>query len=187
MSVEWITTIESTDVEIFVFISKIRLKVAVTCRLPCLCCLVFWVYNRHTFSVQNMKKSWLATKPSCSLVDNASLGPQLPPSSSGCPRLPITGGGWGSPQTASSAQSFVLWAGLAVSWVRAFHGVAIPQSGLLSQVSSLRLPLGHSGLVLTLSNAAPASLSRPCLLVVDACVCTASPLGVTVGHVICGF
>ena len=27
--------------------------------------------------------------------------------------------------------------------------VAIPQSGLLSQVSSLRLPLGHSGLVLT--------------------------------------
>ena len=32
--------------------------------------------------------------------------------------------------------------------------VAIPQSGLLAQVSSLRLPLGHSGPVLTLSNAA---------------------------------
>ena len=25
-------------------------------------------------TVQNPKKSWLATKPSCSLVDNASLG-----------------------------------------------------------------------------------------------------------------
>ena len=34
--------------------------------------------------------------------------------------------------------------------VRAFHVVAIPQSGLLSQVSSLRLPLGHSGPVLTM-------------------------------------
>ena len=36
--------------------------------------------------------------------------------------------------------------------------VAIPQSGLLAQVSSLRLPLGHSGPVLTLSNEAQASL-----------------------------
>ena len=65
--------------------------------------------------------------------------------------------------------------------------VAIPQSGLLAQVSSLRLPLGHSGLVLTLSNAAHASLPSPCLLVADAGVCAASPLGVAVGHVICGF
>ena len=55
-------------------------------------------------------------------------------------------------------------------------GIAIPQSGLLFQVSSLRLPSGHSGLVLTLSNAARASLPSPCLLVVDAGVCTASPL-----------
>ena len=55
--------------------------------------------------------------------------------------------------------------------------LAIPQSGLLSQVSSLRLPSGHSGLVLTLSNAAHASLPSPCLLVVDAGICAASPLG----------
>ena len=54
--------------------------------------------------------------------------------------------------------------------------VAIPQSGLLAQVSSLRLPSGHSGLVLTLSNAAHASLPSPCLLVADAGVCAASPL-----------
>ena len=39
---------------------------------------------RRMLIVQNPKKSWLATKPACSLVDNASLGLQLPPSGSGC-------------------------------------------------------------------------------------------------------
>ena len=61
--------------------------------------------------------------------------------------------------------------------LRAFHEVAIPQSGLLAQVSLLRLPSGHSGQVLTLSNAARASLPSLCLLVAGAGVCTASPLG----------
>ena len=55
--------------------------------------------------------------------------------------------------------------------------VAILQSGLLFQISSLRLPSGHSGSVLTLSNAARASLPSPCLLVAGAGVCAASPLG----------
>ena len=50
----------------------------------------------------------VSNKPACSLVDNASLGPQLPPSGSGCPRLPVSGGGWASLQLAGSAQSFVL-------------------------------------------------------------------------------
>ena len=68
-----------------------------------------------------------------------------------------------------------------------FTGVAMPGSGLLFQVSSLRLSSGHSGPVLTLSNAARASLPSPRLLVVDAGVCAASPLAVTIGHVICGF
>ena len=45
--------------------------------------------------------------------------------------------------------------------------IAIPQSGLLAQVSSLRLPSGHSGPVLTLSNAARTSLPSPGLLVAD--------------------
>ena len=67
-----------------------------------------------------------------------------------------------------------------------FAGVAIPGSGLLSPVSSLRLPSGHSSPVLTLSNATRTSLPIPCLLVVDAGVCTASLFGVTFGHVICG-
>ena len=61
--------------------------------------------------------------------------------------------------------------------LRTFRLVAIPQSGLLAQVSSLRLPLGHSGLVLTLSNAACTSLPRPCLLVAGAGICAASLLG----------
>ena len=39
--------------------------------------------------------------------------------------------------------------------------VAIPQSSLPSQVSSFRLPLGHSGPVLTLRNVAHASLPNP--------------------------
>ena len=60
---------------------------------------------------------------------------------------------------------------------RAFRVVAIPQSGLLAQVSSLRFPLGHSGPVLTLSNAARASLPSPRLLVAGAGVCGTSPLG----------
>ena len=54
-------------------------------------------------------------------------------------------------------------------------------------VSSLRLPLEHSGPVLTLSNAAHASVSRPHLLVVDVSVWAASLLGVAIRHVICGF
>ena len=58
---------------------------------------------------------------------------------------------------------------------------------LLSYVSSLRLPSGHLGPVLTLSNAARNSLFSPRLLVVDASVWATSLLGVAVRHVICGF
>ena len=63
---------------------------------------------RRMLTIQNPKKSWLAMKPACSLVDDASLGPWLPPSGSGCPHLPVSGRGWASPQPASSARSFVL-------------------------------------------------------------------------------
>ena len=59
----------------------------------------------------------------------------------------------------------------------ALHMEAILQSGLLAQVSSLRLPSGNSGPVLTLSNASCASLPSPCLLMVDAGICAASPMG----------
>ena len=55
---------------------------------------------RWMLTVQNPK---LAKKPAFSLVDNVSLGLQLPPSSSGC--LSLEGNGL---QQASSVQSFVL-------------------------------------------------------------------------------
>ena len=64
--------------------------------------------------------------------------------------------------------------------------LAIPQFGLLSQVSSLRLPSGHSGLVLIVSNAARSSLSLPHLLVGDASIWAVALLRVAVRHVICG-
>ena len=88
----------------------------------------------------------LAKKPACILVGNASLGLRLPPSSpygSGC--LSLEGDGL---QPAISVPSFVLCPVLAVSYVRAFHVVAIPQSGVLAQVSSLCLYSGHSGPIL---------------------------------------
>ena len=77
------------------------------------------------------------------MVDNVSLGLRFPPSGSGClsPKGDVL-------QLAISVQSFVLCAHLAVSYVIfvillcliAFRKLAIPQSGLLAQVSSLRLP-----------------------------------------------
>ena len=58
---------------------------------------------RQMLTIQRPKKSQLAKKPACSLVDNTSLGLQLPPSGSGC--LSLEGDGL---QPASSVQSFVL-------------------------------------------------------------------------------
>ena len=84
----------------------------------------------------------LAKKPACSLVSKVSSGLQLPLSSpygSGC--LSPAGDGL---QPAISVPSFVLCAVLAVSYVRAFRVVAIPQSGLLAQVSLLWLRTGCS-------------------------------------------
>ena len=94
----------------------------------------------------------------------------MPPSGSGC--LSPEGDGL---QPASSVQSLFC----AQAWwcLRAFHVVAIPQSVLPAQVSSLRLPSGHSGQVLTLSNATHASLPSPCLLVAGAGVCPTSLRG----------
>ena len=75
--------------------------------------------------------------------------------------------------------------------MRAFHRIvpslslfplslslAIPQAGLLSHVTSLTLPSGHSGLVLTLSNAALSSPCSPHSLVEDVSVWATSLLGV---------
>ena len=111
------------------------------------------------------------------MVDNVSLGQQLlpsGPSGSGC--LSLEGDGL---QPANSVPSFVLCTVLAVSYVRAFRVVAIPQSGLLAQVSLLWLRLGHSSPCLP---AQPPLASGRCRRL--RCF---SAGGVTVGLVICGF
>ena len=117
------------------------------------------------------------------MVVNVSLGLLLPPSGpsgSGC--LSLEGDGL---QPAISVLSFVLCVVL-VSYVRAFRVVAIPQSGLLAQVSSLWLPLGHSGPILVKQ----CSLHLPAqpLLASGECrhLCCFSAGGVMVGLVICG-
>ena len=89
----------------------------------------------------------LAKKPACSLVGKVSPGLRLPPASpysSGC--LSLVGDGL---QPAISVLSFVLCVVLASSYARAFCVVAIPQTGMLAQVSSLWLHLQHSGPRLT--------------------------------------
>ena len=88
------------------------------------------------------------------------------------------------------AQSFLCSAnGPAVCscWLIFSLSLAIPQFKLLSHVTSLRLPSGCSGLVLTLNNAARSSPFCPHLLVVDAGIWVTFLLGIAFRHVICGF
>ena len=67
--------------------------------------------------------------------------------------------------------------------------LVIPQFGLLSHISSLRLSSGHSGPVLTLGtdDAARTSLSSLYLLVADTSIWATSLLAVAVRHVFCQF
>ena len=65
--------------------------------------------------------------------------------------------------------------------------LAVPQFKLLSHSSSLRLPSGLSGPVLTLSNAACSSPFSPHLTVADASIWGTFLLGVAFRYVICGF
>ena len=115
--------------------------------------------------------------------------------------LSASGKGWDGPQLASSVLCSMSGPGNALHWSFSresslslfplffffFSSLAVPGFGLLSHISSLRLPSGHSGLVLNLSNTACASLFSPHLLVADASVWASSLLGVVVRHVICGF
>ena len=130
----------------------------------------------------------LAKKPACSLVGKVSPGLRLPlssPYSSGC--LSPVGDGL---QLAISVLSFVLCMVPAVSYVLAFHEVAIPQSGLLAQVSSFWLCAGRSCPILT-KHCSPRLPRVPALppLPNGGCrhLCCFSTGGVTVGLVICWF
>ena len=132
-----------------------------------------------------------------------SLGPRLPLSGSGY-RLPASLPlAWDGPVCSQLALLWYLLSPLFCEWawkslrLELFVGklsffffslsLAIPQFGLLSHVRSLRLSSGHSGLVRTLSNAVHACLFSHCLQVANKNFWTTSPLGVPVGHIICGF
>ena len=66
---------------------------------------------RQMLTIQNPEKSWLATKPACSFVDNASLGPQLPPSAlAALACLSLEGYGLGCSQLALLSPLFCEWA-----------------------------------------------------------------------------
>ena len=130
----------------------------------------------------------LAKKTACSLVGKVSPGLRLPPSGpfgSGC--LSPVGDGL---QPTFPVPSFVLCSVLAVSYVRAFRVVAIPQSGLLAQVRSFWLRVGHSCPILT-KLCSPRLPRVPALppLPNGGCrrLCCFSAGGVTVGLVICWF
>ena len=116
-------------------------------------------------SQEDLVSNW---EPARSLVENAISGTEIAPCWLWLPPacLSASSGRWAGLQPASSplvfTQSFVLWA----AWQKSsrlelfvakfslslafffFFSLAIPQFGLLSHVSSLRLPSGHSGLVL---------------------------------------
>ena len=118
----------------------------------------------------------VSKEAACSLVGKFSPGLRLSPFSpygSGC--LSLAGDGL---QPAISVLSFVLCTVLVVSYVQVFHVVAIPQSGLPAQVSSLwpRMFWPDSQKS-TPACASHSSLPSCHLLVVDAGICTAFPLG----------
>ena len=56
-----------------------------------------WLRPSRWMRTIQSKKAWLAAEPACSLVEDASLGLPLPPSGSGCPCWPFSGGGWAGP------------------------------------------------------------------------------------------
>ena len=118
------------------------------------------------------------------MVGDAVLGAEPAPFPSPLP--PASGG-------AGPSAACELFSGLARRTADSVFGrlifslsFAVPQFKMVTHKSSLRLSSGHSGLVLTLSNAARSSLFRPHLLVADAGVWGTFLLGVAFRHVICG-
>ena len=144
-------------------------------------------------AIQNLRKSLVRSwEPVCRLVGGAISGAEFAPFPSSrllppgdgpvCSRL--------APLWYSLSPSFWEWVGSAQ--VQGFSQVnslslAIPPFKLLSHVSSLRLPSGPSGPVLTLSNAPRSSPFCPHLLVTDVGVWGTFLLGVAFRYVICDF
>ena len=121
-------------------------------------------------TIHDPRKTWLATGSLLTVwwrmpVSETKIAPCLPALAVAHLPLCLWLGGEDCMQLASSslvfAQSFLLWAGQAPHYIRAFcrkvlsvfyfFSLAIPEFLLLSHISSLRLSSGHSGPVLTLS------------------------------------
>ena len=141
--------------------------------------------------IQNLRRSLIRNwRPVCSAVGAAVLGAEPAPFPA---PLPTASGGAG-PVCSLRALLWTCSVPLfcerpAVCLGRLIFSLsfAVPQFKLVSHKSSLQLSSGHSGPVLTLSNAARSSLIRPHWLVADAGVWGTFLLGVAFRHVICGF
>ena len=142
-------------------------------------------------TIQNLRKSLVRNwRPICSAVGDAVFGAEFAPFPS---PLPPASGGAGPVRRRLA----LLWTCSdplfcdrpAVGSGRLIFSLssAVPQFKLESHKSSLQLPSGHSGPVLTLSNADRSSPVRPHLLVADAGLWGTFLLGVAFRHVICGF
>ena len=122
------------------------------------------------------------------MVGDAASGPSLPLSLPHC-LLPPAGDGLVRSRLAllwnCSVPLFCEWPAVCSAWLIFSLSLVIPQFKLLSHVSSLRLPSGHSGPVLTLSNATRSSLFHPHMA--EANVWDTFLLGIALRHVICGF
>ena len=146
--------------------------------------------SRLMLTIQNLRKSLVRNwRPVCSAVGDAVLGAKPAPFASPLP--PASGGAgpvrslrallWTCSDPLFCEQPAVCSGQLIFSL-----SLAIPQFKLVTHKSSLRLSSGHSGLVLTLSNAACFSLFRHHLLVADAGVWGTLLLGVAFRHNLCG-
>ena len=160
----------------------------------------------HPGSQVDVVSSW---GPAHSLVEDAVSGaetgaaPPPPPPSGSDSRMPASAlAGVGGGLYAAGSLSFdilvVLCSVSGPGYVKEpslgkfslyFSSLAIPEFGLLSRISFLRLSSGHSGLVLTprTDDATQASLSSLHSLVVDVSIWAASPLAVAVRHLFCAF
>ena len=142
-------------------------------------------------TIKNLRRSLIRNwRPVCSAVGAAVLGVEPAPFPSPLP--PASGGAWPVCSRLASLDllgPFVLWTVGSVFRLVNFLSLsfAVPQFKLVTQKSSLWLSSGHSGPVLTLSNAARSSPFRPHLLVANAGVWGTFLLGVAFRHLICGF
>ena len=101
-------------------------------------------------TIQNLRKSLVRNwKPVCSVVGDADFGAQFAPFPS--PLSPASSGAGLAPAKLAVCSSPLIFS----------LSFAIPQFKLESHKSSLQLPSGHSGPVLTLSNATRSSLFPP--------------------------